>query len=201
MNTREMDKLTEHFDMYFEQKDSTVLHSLIAEPHIDALLYPPSGKYPFWKLATMGASDCKMNTPKGFIGDRNEYMMFIHPDEDMTDHETVSKYYNSLMEIAVYPISSGQFISYGHSIEWRPEEGEEMVGAFLELPQMIDNVGILKCKLGLAKTAICLQAILLTRSEMDELIKVGPEQFSNYLYPEDGSACHFISELHRSDKF
>ena len=57
MNQREMDKLTQHFDTYFQQDDCMVLHPAVMEPHIDALLYKPNNKYPFWKLATMGASD------------------------------------------------------------------------------------------------------------------------------------------------
>lgn len=47
------------------------------EPHIDALLYAPNEAYPFWKLVTAGASDYKMSAPRGALGKRNEYMMFM----------------------------------------------------------------------------------------------------------------------------
>ena len=52
MNIRQMGKLTRHFDAYFGQTDSLVLHPT-EDPdplHIDVLLYPPNAKYPFWKM-------------------------------------------------------------------------------------------------------------------------------------------------------
>ena len=53
-----MDKLIKHFDTYFEQNDSTVIHPIVDYGlHIDVLLYGPNDKFPFWKLVTMGASD------------------------------------------------------------------------------------------------------------------------------------------------
>ena len=48
MNIKEMDAITAHFDKYFEQNDCTVLHPTAdMAPHIDALLYKPTEKYPF----------------------------------------------------------------------------------------------------------------------------------------------------------
>lgn len=200
MNQREMDKLTQHFDTYFRQNDCTVLHPIIMEPHIDVLLYKPNDAYPYWKLVTMGASDYKMPASKAALGNRNEYMMFIDPIEDMYNLEITNWYCHKLLEIAFYPISTKSFISYGHSVEWAPNDEEEMVSAYLELPQIVEDVGILRCKLGSIKTAICLQAILLNRAETDKLLKIGPEQFSYFLYPEKGNR-HFLCERSRSDKF
>lgn len=91
---------------------------------------------PFWKLVTAGASDYKMSAPRGVLGKRNEYMMFIDASEDMDDQET----------------------------------------------------------------AVCLQVVLLNRAETDRLVEIGPEQFSNFLYPDDGDR-HFICERKRRDKF
>lgn len=200
MTQKEMDKLTEHFNAYFHQDDCMVLHPVAMEPHIDALIYAPNEDYPFWKLVTMGASDIKMNAPKGALGNRNEYMMFIDPEVDMNDSETANWFFAQLMEVALFPYAHGSFITFGHSIEWACEEGEEMTGAYIEMPQIIENVGILRCKLGVLKTAVCLQVILLNRAEVDKLLEIGPEQFSNYLYPESGD-CHFISERNRSSRF
>lgn len=200
MNANTMEKLTRHFDTYFHQSDSAVLHPIVMDPHIDALLYPPNEAYPYWKLVTMGASDYKMSAPAYAIGNRNEYMMFIDPDEDMNNTETANWYFSKLMEVALFPVSTKSFISYGHSVEWKPDEGEEMVCAFIELPQLVDDTGILMCKLGLAKTAVCLQVILLNREETDRLLNIGPQQFSEFIYPEQGQA-HFICERNRSEKF
>lgn len=200
MNQKEMDTLTKHYDTYFRQSNCKVLHPVVMKPHIDALLYAPNEDYPFWKLVTMGASDYKMSAPKGALGNRNEYMMFIDKDENMDDPEVANWYFAQLMEVALYAKSFNCFITYGHSIEWPNEENEKMVGAFLEMPQVIEDVGILRCKLGMLKTAVCLQVVLLNRAEVDKLVEIGPEQFSYFLYPEDGS-CHFICERKRSDKF
>lgn len=200
MNIREMDILTQHFDKYFGQDDCLVIHPSNMTPHIDGLLYRPNEAHPYWKLATMGASDYKMQAPKGALGDRNEYVMFIDAGEDLSNQEIADWYFRQLLEVAMYPISEKTYLSYGHSVEWPVEEGEEMVGAYLEMPQVVEDIGILRCKLGLFKTAVCLQVVLLNREETDRLLAIGPEQFSNFLYPEEGKK-HFLSQRHRTDLF
>ena len=78
MKLREMEKLTAHFDAYFGQTDSMVLHPVAEmQPHIDTLLYAPNEAYPYWKLVTMGASDYRMPQKKAPLGDRNEYIMLV----------------------------------------------------------------------------------------------------------------------------
>lgn len=201
MTSREMEKLMQHLETHFQQTDCTVLHPEGMNPHIDVLIYKPSTAVPYWKLITMGASDHRMPAPKGALGDRNEYMMFIDSDENLTDKSILNQYVYYLMEVAHYPISTQSYISYGHSMEWTPDEGEEMVGAYLEMPQLIKDPSILRCKLGLFKTAVCLQIVLLTRAEIDKLLAMGSEQFSYFLYPENGDNCHFLCELRRSEKF
>ena len=203
MKQKEMDKLVRHFDTYFQQSDCIVLHPIVdMEPHIDALLYKPNKKYPYWKLVSMGASDYKMPAPKNRpLGDRNEYIMFIDPNEDMNDKAVAGWYYQQLQGVARYPATSKTFITYGHSVEWTPDEGEELVCAFLEFPQIVEDTGILRCRLGLTKTVICLQIVLLNRAETDRLLEIGPEQFSYFLYPETGNDLHFLCQRRRSEKF
>ena len=195
-----MDKLTKHFDKYFQQSDCMVLHPAVMEPHIDALLYKPNDAYPFWKMVSMGASDYKMPAPGKTLGDRNEYIMFIDPSEDMTNPEVANWYFNKLLAVALYPLATKSFISYGHSVEWAPDDEEEMVAAYLELPQIVDDVGMLRCKLGLMKTVVCLQVVLLNREETNKLLQIGSEQFSYFLYPEEGTP-HFLCERSRSSRF
>lgn len=201
MTSRDMETLMAHFNRYFEQDDCKVIHPLDLVPHIDALLYKPNEKYPFWKLVSMGASDYKMKAPKNALGDRNEYMMMIDPDEDMTNLDIMKWYYANLMEIAAYPWQNKTFISYSHSVEWPASGAEEMTGAFLEFPQIIEDPGILRCKLGLFRTVVCLQAVLINRAEIEKLLKIGPEAFSYYLYPADESKPHFLCERRRTEKF
>ncbi|MBR0138469.1 MAG: suppressor of fused domain protein [Erysipelotrichaceae bacterium] len=200
MNTNEMDKLMNHCSRYFEQGDPMILHPIVMEPHIDVLLYEPSEKYNFWKLVTMGASDYKMNG-KSSLGNRNEYMMFVDAEENLDDQNTVNWYRNQLLEVALYPFMNKIYMTYGHSVEWTPEPGEEMAGAFIELPQVIEDTGVLRCQLGLFKTATCLQVTLLNKSEIDRLLEIGPQKFSEYLYPDEEGPRHFISQRKRDDKF
>lgn len=201
MTNKEMDKLIGHFDRYLGQSDCTVFHPTDMDPHIDILLYAPTDKLPYWKLVTMGASDYRMPVKNPPLGDRNEYVMFVDAREELTDRSVFDRYAVFLMEVAHYPVSNRCYISYGHSVEWAPQDGEEMICAFLELPQVIDDPGVVRCRLGLLKTAICLQVVLLTREETDRLLQSGPEQFSSFLYPEDGGPRHFICELRRSERF
>jgi hypothetical protein len=203
MKSREMDKLTKHFDTFFHQKNEYVLHPVVmTDPHIDTLIYEPNEAYPYWKLVTMGASDYRMPAPKKALGDRNEYIMFIDPKEDLKDKAVLDRYMRYLMEVAMYPVNNHCFVSYGHSMEWAIESGEEMTGAYLEMPQLISDPAVMRCKLGLFKTAICLQVILLTRKEIDRLLEIGSERFSYWLYPEDPTATsHFLCEITRSNKF
>ena len=204
MKPREMEKFTAHCEKYFEQKTETVLHpSGKGDLHIDILRFKPTEKYPFWKLVTMGASDYKMPKQKVSFGDRNEYMMFIHPAEDLRDKDTLSWYGNILTGIAVYPARTKTAVSYTHSIEWgEAEPGCDMEGAYIEMPQMIESTDILHCKLGPFKTVACLQVVTLTRAEINILLEIGPQRFSNYLYPdEDGALPHFLCEKKRTDRF
>jgi hypothetical protein len=60
---------------------------------------------------------------------------------------------------------------------------------------------MLRCKLGMLKTVACLQTVLLNREELNQLMQIGPQAFSEYLYPDDDGKQHFLSERHRSDRF
>ena len=200
MKPKEMDKLIQHFDTYFKQSEPTVLHPIVMEPHSDALVYKPNEAFPYWKMVTMGASDYKMSAPINSLGNRNEYMMFIDPSEDLTDKEVSDWYFKKLITVAMYPVVTGTFVTFWHSMEWPTEDGDEMVGAFLEMPEVVEDVGVLRCKLGLMKTVVCLQVILLNREELDKLLEIGNERFAEFVYPEEGER-HFICERSRSDKF
>ena len=203
MKNKEMDKLIKHFDTYFEQSDCTVLHPVESgKLHIDVLLYKPSEKYPFWKLVTLGASDYKMPKRENTVGQFNEYIMFVDKDVNLYDKETVSWFYKKLVLIGSFAYYNKTHITYGHSFEWENEDADdEMIVAFVAFPQVIENVGILRCKMGMGKTVACLQVVLLNRDDLNMLMQTGPYAFSEYLYPENGLEQHFLSEMHRSEKF
>lgn len=204
MNVNEMQKITNHFDKYFEQSDCMVLHPTVqTELHVDILLYQPTQKYPFWKLVTMGVSDYKMPKIRNTFGRQNEFIMFVDQDVDLNDKDTLVWYADKLGLISTYAYHNKTHVTFGHSLEWKNDDpNDEMVAAFIELPQVIENVGILHCKLGLFKKVACLQVVLLNQSELDKLMEIGPRAFGDYLYPEeDDQKQHFLSEKHRSEKF
>ena len=203
MNVKTMDKINAHFDAYFRQSALGVLHPVVDNGHhIDVLLYEPTEKLPFWKLVTMGASDYKMPKIPNTFGLFNEYIMFVDKDEDLNDREIVSWYCSKLVMIASYAKYNNTHITYGHSFEWENEDpDDEMIAAYIELPQVITDAEILRCKIGMLKTVICLQAVLLNQNELNKLMEIGPEAFSYYLYPENGGKSHYISERHRSERF
>ncbi|MCI7813069.1 MAG: suppressor of fused domain protein [Lachnospiraceae bacterium] len=197
----EMDRFMSHCDKHFKQGDCLVIHPTDDRtPHIDVLVYEPNEKYPFWKLVTMGASSQRMPSSPNTIGNRNEYMMFIDPSENLHDQNVVGWYYKTLLSVAWYPIESQCHITCGHSVEWGEEEGSDMVCAFIEMPQIIEEVSFLRCKLGLLKEIVCLQVVLLTRAETERLLEIGPEKFSEFLYPEEGTA-HYLCEKKRTERF
>lgn len=201
MHLHQMDRFVAHCNRFFRQSDPTVLHAADdRQPHIDVLVYKPNEAFPFWKLVTMGASDIKMPRERRTLGRRNEYVMFISPDEDMENQKIRSWYYSKLMTVAHYPLYAKRHITYGHSIEWSEEANSDMVAAFLEMPQMIRDVNVVRCRLSLFKTTVMLQVIPITRYETHRLLKIGPEAFSSFLYPENG-APHFLCEKNRSSRF
>lgn len=204
MKIKEMEKLIEHFDKYFEQNDSMVLHPIIDNGfHVDILLYKPNEKYPFWKLVTMGISDYKMPNIPNTFGRFNEFMMFVDQDIDLNHKETLVWYADKLGLVATYAYYNKTHVTFGHSMEWKNDDpNDEMIAAFIELPQIIEDIGILRCKLGTFKTAVCLQVVLLNQSDLDMLMEIGPQAFSDYLYPEAADKKqHFLSEQHRTEKF
>lgn len=203
MKIKEMKKLISHCDTYFEQNDCPVLHPAVDNGlHIDVLLYKPNEKYPFWKLVTMGASDYKMPAVQNTVGLYNEYMMFVSPDIDLMDKEILNWYHNKLLTVATFAYYNQTHITYGHSFEWENNDpNDEMIAAFIDFPQILETTAVLRCKVGFSKTVICLQVVLLNKQELEKLIEIGPQEFSNFLYPEDDSKPHFLSERHRSEKF
>lgn len=204
MNNREMDRFVAHCNKFLMNEDPKVFHSdEIQNPHIDILKYPPNDHLPYWKLITMGASDIKMPHLDNTLGDRNEYIMFISPDINLDDHQIFAWFGYKLLMIAKYPQYAKTHITYGHSMEWSEEDGSDMVAAYLEMPQILGSPECMRCKLSMFRKVVLLQPVMLTREETNHLLTIGPEQFSYFLYPEEGSIdkCHFICERNRTEKF
>ena len=207
LTPEQMDAFTAHCDTYLHQSDSLVVHPINQELplHVDILLYKPTEELPYWKMITMGASDYRMPLGKRYpfadqFGDRNEYIIFIDKSEDLENKDLCFAYAKYLSMIAYYPIWNECFVTYGHSMEWETDQGEEMAGAYLELPMILDDVEFSFFELERDHKIVILQPVLLTRPEIDMLMRIGNEQFDRYLYPENGRP-HFLCELKRSEKF
>lgn len=203
MNSKTMDKIIKHFDTYFEQNDSLVIHPLFdIGYHIDILKYKPNEKFPFWKLVTMGASDYEMPPTANSCSRYNEYIMFVHADENLDDLDTLNWYCDHLRTVASFAHDNHCHISFGHSFQWKNDDpDDEMIAAFIDFPQIIGTVDVVLCKTDLMKTVACLQVVLLNKDELARLMEIGPLPFSEYLYPENGGKQHFLCERHRSDRF
>lgn len=198
-----MERFIRHCDKYFGQKNDRVIHPVAMDGlHIDILLYDPTEKFPYWKMVTMGAGDYQMPPAKNTIARRNEYIMLVDQDVDMNDKGTALWYCQKLWAVASYPYVNKIHITYGHSLEWQnKDQTDEMVAAFIDFPQMFDY-GILHYKSGLFTDTACLLVVLLNKDDLDRLMKIGPQQFSDYLFPEEEKApSHFLSEKKRSEKF
>ncbi|MCR4577611.1 MAG: suppressor of fused domain protein [Clostridiales bacterium] len=206
LTKEQMDKFTVHCDAYLGQSDSLVIHSTLNFPlHVDILLYKPTKNLPYWKMITMGASDFRMPI-NGYYpfgnqyGDRNEYIIFIDKSEDLSDYNTAVAYARHLLQVAHYPQLDNSFLTFGHSIEWETYDGDEMAGAYIELPMIMEDVGFAFFELDPDYKIVILQPVFLTQSEIQNLLEVGSQEFDNYLYPNNGRP-HFLCELHRSDLF
>ena len=167
MKTKEMERVIAHFNKYFEQSDPLVYHTETENPHVDVLVYPPAGAYPFWKLVSMGASDFAMPEKKPELGDRNEYILQVGPEEDLTDRKVLGRYAGWLLKAARFAAQNHCYVTDGHSLEWKSDEGEAYCGAELQLPEFVKDSRVLYCRLGLLKFAVCLQVRLLTKEEID----------------------------------
>jgi len=203
MDPKTMEKFSRHCDRYLGQECDCVIHPQTHDGfHVDILLYAPTVTHPYWKLVTMGAGDYKMPAARSTLPRRNEYIMLVDKDVDMKDKESAGWYFQKLWMIAMYPRNTQTYVTYGHAFKWENEaKDDEMIAAFIEFPQMFDY-GILHFKAGLCKDTACLLVVLLNRGELERLMKIGAQRFSEYLFPEDGEAPrHFLTERKRSEKF
>lgn len=201
MRVSEMDRWTDHCGYFFQQDPAAeciVLHpSNRLNPHIDFLLFRPNSVYPYWKLCTMGASDYKLPLT---LCHRNEFIMFIHREEDLENRKILSWYCDVLLSVALYPAENRIAVTFGHSIVWGEKSGTDMWCAYLDFPYPIPQPGFFRCRLGPVKETNCLQVILLTKRETEQLMQKGPEGFYDVLCPGNAPA-HFLCERYRSPRF
>lgn len=161
MNTRDMEKLTKHFERCFGQKNDVVMHNGSDDkPHIDVLVFGPTQKYPFWKLCTMGASDYLMPKRKevrygNTASLRNEYIIFLDPSLKVEEgSEDWIWYWKVLIETALFSYYNKEGVIATDTIDFA-WDGESMQGVILLFPEAIEDTSILQCKMGMGRRITC----------------------------------------------
>ena len=76
----------------------------------------------------------------------------------------------------------------------------EMVATIVMMPEVVPDVGILRCKLGAFKKCACLQVMPITQIEYELVYeKSGFWLIDNRFYNnEDMSKCHYLAEKYRT---
>ena len=192
MNKIRFYKIVNHYNKYFEQEAEGMLEYCgdnNEKMPIDVIIYKPTKKYPFWKLATVGASDYKMPKHKPAIARRNEYVMFLDKYINISpDSKEYDWYYRFLMLTAYSARDLGEFISYGHTIELTNSQ-ENWPISLLLMPEAIQDSRILRCKLGLFDKCAILQVMPISQKEYDE----GFEKIENNIYGENCKPEEFLA--------
>ena len=202
MKVKEMITFTEHMDKYFHQECEKVIDGVFENNklHIDILIYEPNNDFPFWKLVTMGFSDYKMPHFKSSLPNRNEYMIFFNKDVDVsTTSKELGFYIDALMNTAMASYELKEPVSYAHDIKFEMPDSE-MVATIVMMPEVVPDVGILRCKLGAFKKCACLQVMPITQIEYELVYeKSGFWLIDNRFYNnEDMSKCHYLAEKYRT---
>lgn len=200
MNKRKFFKIVNHYNKYFEQEAQDMLEfdgNIDESMPIDVIVYKPTQKYPFWKLATVGASDYKMPKHKSAIARRNEYVMFLDKYIDISpESKEYDWYYKFLMLTAYAPRDLEEFISYAHTIELNDsdnddnnQESNKLPISLLLMPEVIEDVRILKCKLGLFEKCACLQVMPITKEEYE----LGLKKIEEKIYGKNHEPNSFLA--------
>ncbi|WP_400237154.1 suppressor of fused domain protein [Methanomethylophilus alvi] len=189
MNAKEIEKLTDHFERCFGQKAATVMRNKAeTELPIDILVFAPTGRYPFWKLCTRGASDYRMPKREGVrYGEtatlQNEYMMFLDPTVRIEEgSDDWLWYWQILTETAMFPFSNRMGVIATDIIDLGREQ-DTMQGVILLFPEVIEDTSILQCRMGLGRNVTCLQVMPVTKRELERRID-GTDADDDWLYSQ-----------------
>ena len=186
MKKKELNNLIGHFQYCFNQECSKIYTTdNDDELKVDFLLFEPNEDFPFYKVVTAGASDYQMPEGNGSLPNRNEYMIFLSKDFDISSNE-FNLYLSFLSYVATYAYYEKTNVTVGHSFSIDQFKIRDFVGAQIMFPQILVDSYALRCKLGMFKTIACLQVMTLTKQELDELFKIGPMLMEEKFYPAEG---------------
>ena len=157
------------------------------------LVFKPTEELPFWKLCTIGASDYLM--PERDIGwgrktnRRNEYMMFLSRDIDVSEGSSDWLFLNSLLwSTAEYAFNEKDNLTVSDTIDMGLDG--KYCGTILLLPEIFKSPSIVKCYVSKHKYISVFQVMPITKQQLSKKLKKGTngiywlmEQF--YTHDED----------------
>lgn len=140
------------------------------------LVFKPTEEMPFWKFCTIGASDYLM--PERDIGwgrkanRRNEYMMFLSPDIDVSEDTSDWFSLNSLLwSTAEYPFNGKDNLTVSDTIDMGIQG--KYCGTVLLLPEVFKSPSIVKCYVSKHKYISVFQVMPITREQLSKKLEKG----------------------------
>lgn len=143
---------------------------------VTTLAFAPTAEMPFWKLCTIGASDYLM--PERDIGwgrkanRRNEYMMFLTPETEVSEAATEWLPLNSLLwATAEYAYNAKENVTVSDTIDM--EIKGKYCGTVLLLPEILKSPASVKCYVSKHKYITIFQVMPITRGQLSKKLKKG----------------------------
>ena len=141
---------------------------------ITTLVFKPTDEMPFWKLCTIGASDYLM--PERDIGwgrkanRRNEYMMLITPEVEVSEDSTEWLFLNSLLwSTAEYAFNEKDNLTVSDTIDMGLDG--KYCGTVLLLPEVFKSPSIVKCYVSEHKYISIFQVMPITRELLTKKLR------------------------------
>lgn len=181
MESKRHQKLYEHYKTVFGEEPifSLKLKKNVLPTDmkpITTIVFKPTDEMPFWKLCTIGASDYLM--PEREIGwgrkanQRNEYMMLIGPEVEISQEKTEWLSLNSLLwATAEYAFNAKENITVSDTIDMRNKG--KYCGTVLLLPEIFKSPSIVKCFVSKHKFISIFQVMPITRKLLSKKLKKG----------------------------
>ncbi len=143
---------------------------------ITTFVFKPTDDMPFWKLCTIGASDYLM--PERDIGwgrkanRRNEYMMFLPPEVEVSESTTEWLFLNSLLwSTAEYAFNEKDNLTVSDTIDMGIKG--KYCGTVLLLPEIFKSPSIVKCYVTKHKYISIFQVMPISRELLSKKLKKG----------------------------
>lgn len=179
MKSKRQQKLYDHYKTVFGEEPifSLKLKKNVLPTDmkpITTLVFKPTDEMPFWKLCTIGASDYLM--PERDIGwgrkanRRNEYMMLIAPEVEVSEDSTEWLFLNSLLwSTAEYAFNEKDNLTVSDTIDMGLDG--KYCGTVLLLPEVFKSPKIVKCYVSEHKYISIFQVMPITRELLTKKLR------------------------------